>query len=108
MVVGLKSNTPYVIKASPEVSINGTWLANELDGCLSLLGENGFRVRAVVTDNHSSNVNAFSVLKNHKSDDYNIRHHANHGKTLFCITITSIPSKTSVFNEDKQSRSRNR
>ena len=85
MVVGLKSNTLYVIKASPEVSINGTWLANELDGCLSLLGENGFRVRAVVTDNHSSNVNAFSVLKKkHKSEnDYSIRHPANHGKNTF-------------------------
>ena len=63
MVVGVKSSTPYVIEASPEVSINGNWLANEIDGCVSILAENGFKVRAVVTDNHSINVTAFSVLK---------------------------------------------
>lgn len=63
MVVGVKSSTPYVIEASPEVSINGNWLANEIDGCVSILAENGFKVRAVMTDNHSINVTAFSVLK---------------------------------------------
>ena len=30
MIVGLKENVPYVIKASPEVSITGTWLADEV------------------------------------------------------------------------------
>ena len=37
MVVGVKTNTPHVIKASPEVSIHGNWLADEMDGCISLL-----------------------------------------------------------------------
>ena len=86
MVVGVKTNTPYVIKASPEVSINGTWLADEMDGCISLLAENGFRVRAIVTDNHSSNVNAFSELKikhNANPDDYSVKHPKNHGKNTF-------------------------
>ena len=86
MVVGIKTNTPYVIKASPEVSINGKWLADEMDGCISLLAENGFRVRAVVTDNHSSNVNAFSELKkkhNSSAGDYSIKHPRNHGKNTF-------------------------
>ena len=64
MVVGVKSSTPYVIEASPEVSINGNWLANEIDGCVAILAENGFiKVRAVMTDNHSINVTAFSALK---------------------------------------------
>ena len=37
MVVGVKTNTPHVIKASPEVSIHGNWLADEMDWCISLL-----------------------------------------------------------------------
>ena len=63
MVVGVKTNTPYVIKASPEVTINGSWLANEVDSCITLSAESGFHVRAVVTDNHSSNVSAFKESK---------------------------------------------
>ena len=34
VVVGVKTNTPYMIKASPEVSIHGYWLADEMDGCI--------------------------------------------------------------------------
>ena len=85
MVVGVKSSTPYVIKATPEVTIKGKWLADEIDGCVSLLAENGFRVRAVVTDNHSTNVNAFKVLKKkHKSEsEYFIEHPKNHGKKTY-------------------------
>ena len=91
MVVGVKTNTPYVIKASPEVSISGSWLADEIDGCISLLADNGFRVRAVVTDNHSSNVNAFSALKKKRngSDDYSIKHPKNHGKKPSSFTTMS-------------------
>ena len=37
MVVGVKTNTPHVITASLEVSIHGNWLADEMDGCISLL-----------------------------------------------------------------------
>ena len=87
MVVGVKTNTPYVIKASPEVSINGSWLANEIDGCISLLGESGFRVRAVVTDNHSSNVNAFKELKkkHNSSDGYSVKHPKNHNTKTYLL-----------------------
>ena len=44
MIVGIKTRTSYVIKASPEVRVNGSWLANELDGCISLLADNGFQL----------------------------------------------------------------
>ena len=89
MVVGLKSNTPYVIKACPEVSINGSWLSNEMDRCIDTLAENGFRVRAVVTDNHSTNVNAFASLKKKygSSDGYSIQHPKNHDKKPFSFSI---------------------
>ena len=85
MAVGVKTNTPYVIKASPEVTINGSWLAKEIDGCITLLAESGFRVRAVVTDNHSSNVNAFKEMKKkyNSCDGYSVKHPKNHGKNTF-------------------------
>ena len=54
MIVGLKKSIPYIIKASPEVTINGPWLSNEIDVCISLLSTAGFNVRAIVTDNHST------------------------------------------------------
>ena len=62
MIVGLKENVPYVIKASPEVSISGAWLADEIAKAISLLSRSGFRVRGVVSDNHSANVNAYTNL----------------------------------------------
>ena len=63
MIVGLQKLIPYIIKASPEVTINGSWLSTEICSCISSLSKAGFNVRGVVTDNHSSNVNAFSILQ---------------------------------------------
>ena len=60
-IVGLKKSIPYIIKASPEVTINGSWLTTKICSCISSLLKAGFNVRGVVTDNHSSNVNAFSI-----------------------------------------------
>ena len=62
MIVGLKENVPYVIKASPEVTITGSWIKDEVSKAISLLGKAGFRVRGVVSDNHSTNVNAYKNL----------------------------------------------
>ena len=63
MVVGMKENVPYVIKAFPEVSISGSWLSDQMDECIGLLADNDFNIRAVVTDNHSANVNACSIIE---------------------------------------------
>ena len=63
IIVGLKKSIPYIIKASPDVTINGSWLSTEICSCISSLSKAGFNVRGVVTDNHSSNVNAFSILQ---------------------------------------------
>ena len=58
-VEGLKKSISFVIKALPETKITGEWLAQQ---CISCLSKVGFNVRAVVTDNHSSDVNAFNCL----------------------------------------------
>ena len=62
MIVGLKESIPYVVKTCPEVSINGNWLRNEIDSSIYDLKKCGFNVRAVVCDNHSANVCAFTQL----------------------------------------------
>ena len=62
MVVGLRSNVPYVIKAVPEKKITGEWVKDELLECLNVLQENGFKVRGVVCDDHSTNVSAYKKI----------------------------------------------
>ena len=86
MIVGLKKSIPYIVKASPEVSITGSWLSKEIDDCMKLLADAGFNVRAAVTDNHSTNVNAFSLLKkkygtNDPDEQNSIQHPNNRSKT---------------------------
>ena len=58
MIVGLKESIPYVVQAIPEVTFDGEWL--KMACCIDNLTVVGFCVQVVVTDNHSSNVNAFS------------------------------------------------
>ena len=72
MLVGLKSNTPFIIKCVPEREVNGDFVMNNLKECLQCLYELDFNVRGVVCDNHASNVSAyrklFSVYGNDSSD----------------------------------------
>ena len=90
MIVGLKESVPYVIQAVPEVKITGKWLAEKISANIEALAKTGFTVRGVVTDNHSSNVSAFSVLKRRygKKDQLFIRHPANHNKNTFLFFDT--------------------
>ena len=83
MIQGLKQSIPIVIKACPEVTIKGEWLANEVDDCIKQLSPQGFNVRAVVTDNHSCNVSAFSKLKKsyNSVDSFSIKHPESKTKT---------------------------
>ena len=68
MIAELKESVPYVIQAIPEVTFTGKWLCEKIAENIKTLSEAGFRVRAVVSDNHSTNVTAFSsLLKRFKS-----------------------------------------
>ena len=62
MVVGLKQSVPFVVQAIPEVTFNGQWLAEKISDNIDNLIEIGLCVQGIVTDNHSANVNMFSVL----------------------------------------------
>ena len=83
MIQKLKQSIPVVIKACPEVTIKGEWLANEVDDCIQQLSQQSFNVRAVVTDSHSCNVSAFSKLKKsyNSVDSFFIKHPERKTKT---------------------------
>ena len=64
IVVGLnKKSIPFVIKACPERKICGHWLAEEIEESLKTLGSISLFVRAIISDNHASNVLAFKNLR---------------------------------------------
>ena len=72
MIVGLKENVPYVIKSVLEVKINGKLIKEQISDSLKILKDCGFRVRAIVSDNHSANVLAYKLLleESDQSADY--------------------------------------
>ena len=63
MVVSLKQSTPYIIKAIPLTKINHQVVQEGIINCISMLSRRDFNVRAVASDNHSTNVSAYKHLK---------------------------------------------
>ena len=82
MVVGLKQSTLFIVQAISEVKFNGQWFCDKTASYIENLGNVGFCVRGLVADNHSSNVNAFTSLKDifHSESKLFFEHSANHGK----------------------------
>ena len=74
MIVGLKENVPYIIHSVLESKISGALLKVELEKCLRIFDDLGFRVRGVLFDNHASNVSAFnSLLADYRSEDHGFK-----------------------------------
>ena len=70
VVVRLKQYTLFVVQAfpqagqaNPEVTFNGQWLTEKISDNIDSLVVIGLSVRSIVTNNHSTNVNAFLALK---------------------------------------------
>ena len=70
VVVRLKQYTLFVVQAfpqagqaNPEVTFNGQWLTEKISDNIDSLMVIGLSVRSIVTNNHSTNVNAFLALK---------------------------------------------
>ena len=62
MIVGLRKNIPFVVRAVPESKIEEKWLSQHINECLKSLHQVGFEVHAVISDNHATNVAAFRDL----------------------------------------------
>ena len=52
----------FVVQAIPEVAFNREWLAEKISNNIVNLIEMRLCVQRKVTDNHSSNINAFSTI----------------------------------------------
>ena len=62
IIIGLKENVSYVVKAAPVTFIKSELLKDELLNCLELLITGDFNMRPVICDNHAANVSAFTKL----------------------------------------------
>ena len=62
MIVGVRKSVPFLFKAVPESKMEGKWLSGQIIETIQSLHEVGFHVRAVISDNHPSNVSAFNEL----------------------------------------------
>ena len=58
MIVGLKKSIPYVVKAS----ITGDFVKGEIEESLNTLRSADFNIQALIADNHTTNVSAYSKL----------------------------------------------
>ena len=81
------------------------WLAQHISKCISCLSKVGVNVRAVVTDNHSSYVNAFNCLLTYGTNDSKlfIHHTDNNTKTyLFFDNVHLMKNvRNNLFNAKK-------
>ena len=62
MIVSLKKSIPIVIGSLAETKITGEWWKCEINKFILDLAEVRFKARAVITDDHPSNANAFTRL----------------------------------------------
>ena len=64
MINSLKKSIPFVIEGIPEIKIEGKWLSEHIDNCITSRNSVGFNVCAIISDNHSTNVLAFKYSFN--------------------------------------------
>ena len=62
MIVGLKENVSYIIRSVPERNTDDKWIKKQILDSLKTLKNCGFRIRAIVSDNHSYSVLAYKLL----------------------------------------------
>ena len=74
MVVSLRKSIPFVISAIPLVKNSGEIVYENIEKCLSSLTKSQFRVGAIVSDNHTTNVKSYNILlTNYKFQDKNYK-----------------------------------
>ena len=61
MIVGIRKNIPFVVRAVPELTTGGL-VKKHIEEVLTDLHSTGFNVRTVISDNHATNVSAYDSL----------------------------------------------
>ena len=99
MIQGLKESDPILVKALSEVTLTGQWLADKVFDCITSLGQVGFKVRGIVSDNHSTNVSAFNVFQiRFPSGCFDIQHSHNSTKTyLFFDNVHLVKTFVRIY-----------
>ena len=70
MIAGIRKTIPFVVRAVPEITVNGGLVKKHIDEVLTDLHNTGFNVRTVICDNHASNVAAYeSLMKDYGVDE---------------------------------------
>ena len=69
MIVGLKNSIPCVIKPDSEKELRCQFIKDSLIECLKILHELKFIVRVFVSDDHASNVSAYTKLLSDYNDN---------------------------------------
>ena len=84
MINSLKKSIPFVIKAIPEIKIEGKWLSEHIDNCITSHNSVGFNVCAI---NHSTNVLAlkysFNLYGNEQKGENIINHPSNTANHIY-------------------------
>lgn len=62
MVVSITKNIPYILKAIPIVKLTYEIICNGILNCLAVLFKGKFLTRAIISDNHKTNIRAFHHL----------------------------------------------
>ena len=63
MVISLTKSIPFIVSAIPIVKISGDIVHSSIDKCISLLTKAQFNLRAIIADNHPTNVSAYKQLR---------------------------------------------
>ena len=91
MIIGVKQNTPYIIKFVPEIKIHVDWLKNQIIGCLKVLTDCRFKVRMIISDNHSCNTSAYHNILSHFNTLYdNLYFMYESQKIYFCFDTVHL------------------
>ena len=101
IVVGLKESIPYVIISSPETNIDENWLKTELLDSLEILSNCSFRFRAIVCDNHPSNVPSFKKLLEHVNQNLDELYMLHKSRKIYicCDTVHLIKNSHNNFSK---------
>ena len=62
MVISLPSY-PFIVSAIPTVRISGDIVHSNVDKCISLLTRAHLNLRAIIADNHLTNISAYKQLR---------------------------------------------
>ena len=91
-IVRSKKSIPFVLKAIPEIKIEGKWLSTHVEESIQALHQTGFAVHAFVMGNHATNVSAYSTFfgKFGLSSSENTICHPSDAHSRICLLYDSV------------------